>query len=93
MHKKFWQGSLKERDYFEDLGVDGTIILKRILKTWNVGEWIGFILLRVGTGATFLNTAMKLPFLKLDEFLDHARKPQLLKSGCAPWRQSVDLNT
>jgi hypothetical protein len=53
MHIKFWQGSLKERDYFEDLGVDGRVILKRILKAWNIEEWIGFIWLRVGTRSDF----------------------------------------
>jgi len=29
----FWWGNVKERDHFEGLGVDGRIILKRILIT------------------------------------------------------------
>jgi hypothetical protein len=47
----FWLESLKGRDYFEDVGVDGWIILKWILgkECWKV--WIGFIRLRVGSGA------------------------------------------
>jgi len=28
----FWGGSQKERDHMEDLGIDGRIILKSILK-------------------------------------------------------------
>jgi hypothetical protein len=31
MHIVFWLESLKGRDHSEDLGVDGRIILKRIL--------------------------------------------------------------
>jgi hypothetical protein len=32
MRGEFWLGSLKERDYFEYLSVDGRIILKYTLK-------------------------------------------------------------
>jgi hypothetical protein len=32
MHKKFWLGSLKGRDYLGNLGIDWVIILKWILK-------------------------------------------------------------
>jgi len=32
MHTKFWWESLKGRDYSEDLGVDGKIILEWILE-------------------------------------------------------------
>jgi len=31
-HTVFWWGKLRERDHFEDLGVDGRIILKYIGK-------------------------------------------------------------
>jgi hypothetical protein len=30
MHTKFWLGNVKGRDYMEDLGVDGRIILEWI---------------------------------------------------------------
>jgi diadenosine tetraphosphatase ApaH/serine/threonine PP2A family protein phosphatase len=32
MHREFWWGNLKPRGYLEDLGVDGRIILKCMLK-------------------------------------------------------------
>jgi hypothetical protein len=31
MHTKFWSENLKGRDYLEDLGIDGKIILEWIL--------------------------------------------------------------
>jgi hypothetical protein len=35
VHTKFWWGNMRERDYLEDLGTDGTIILKMIFKKEN----------------------------------------------------------
>jgi hypothetical protein len=32
MQKKFWSDKVKARDFFEDLGIDGRIILKCTLK-------------------------------------------------------------
>jgi hypothetical protein len=32
VHTGFWWGDLKKRDHFEDLVLDGTIILKRMFK-------------------------------------------------------------
>ena len=32
MHIEFWLGKLKQRDYVEDLEVDGNVILRLILK-------------------------------------------------------------
>jgi len=33
----FWCRNLRERDYLEDPGVDGSIILRWIFRKWDVG--------------------------------------------------------
>jgi len=37
MHRGFWRVNLKEGGHLEDLGIDGTIILKLILKNSMTG--------------------------------------------------------
>jgi hypothetical protein len=37
--KRFWWGHPRERNHFEDLGVEGKIILKWTFKKWNVTGW------------------------------------------------------
>jgi hypothetical protein len=39
---------LNEGNHLEHLGVDGRIILKRILKNWDEEMWNGLIWLRIG---------------------------------------------
>ena len=43
-----------ERDHFEDLRVDGRIMLKWIFKKWNGDARSGLIWIRIGTGGEHL---------------------------------------
>jgi hypothetical protein len=54
MHAKFRFGKLKGRNHLEDLGTDGRIISKWILKKQGVKVWIGFISFRIWTSGGFL---------------------------------------
>ena len=50
MYTGFWFGNPREKDYLEDSGVDGRVILRCIFKKWDVGVWTSLIWLRIGTG-------------------------------------------
>jgi hypothetical protein len=47
-------GNPRERDHLGDPGVDGSIILRRIFRKWDVGVWAGSSWLRIGTGGGHL---------------------------------------
>ena len=36
-----WWGNRREGDHWGDLGIDGRIILERILRRWDGGIWTG----------------------------------------------------
>jgi len=44
-----WWRNLRERDHFEDPGVDERIISRWIFRKWDVGAWTRWIWLRIGT--------------------------------------------
>jgi hypothetical protein len=46
---RFLSENLKERHYSGDKGIDGSIILKRILKKWRMRVLTKFIWLRTGS--------------------------------------------
>jgi hypothetical protein len=46
----FWWGNLRERDHLEDPSINGRIILRWIIRKWDVGAWTESIWLRIGTG-------------------------------------------
>jgi hypothetical protein len=48
LYRFLWR-SLKERDHWEDIGVDGVVMLKRVLQKWDDRSWAGFMWLRLGT--------------------------------------------
>jgi hypothetical protein len=46
---RVWWGNLKERDHLVDSGLDGSIILRRTFRKWNVGVWIELSWLKIQT--------------------------------------------
>ena len=54
MHKRFWWGNMRAREHLENVGVDGTMILRWMLKKWVGRAWTGLIWLRIGTRIGFL---------------------------------------
>jgi hypothetical protein len=47
LHTEFWWRYLRERDHWEDLGVDEKIILKCFFNKWDGEAWTGLIWLRI----------------------------------------------
>ena len=51
MHTGFWWGDPRERDRLKDPDIDGRIILKWNIKTWNREDWTESIWLKIGPRA------------------------------------------
>jgi len=47
-------GKLRERDHWEEPGVDVRKMLRWIFRKWDVGVWNGLIWLGIGTGGGHL---------------------------------------
>jgi hypothetical protein len=47
-------GNHEGRDHLKDVGLDGSIILKRIFKTWDGKTWTRFIWFSIETGGGLL---------------------------------------
>jgi len=47
-------GNLRERGHLEDPDVDGRIIIRWIVRKFDVGAWAGSICLRIGKGGGHL---------------------------------------
>jgi hypothetical protein len=54
MYTKFLSENLNGRDHMKSLGVDGKIILERILGRYGAKEWTAFIWLRIRTSGGLL---------------------------------------
>jgi hypothetical protein len=46
IYTKIWSKRLKGRDFLDDLGIEGRIILNSILNKWTGWLWVEFIRLR-----------------------------------------------
>jgi hypothetical protein len=50
----FWWGNLKSKVHLGDPSVNGRIVLRRIFRMWDVGEWCRLSWLRINTGGRHL---------------------------------------
>ena len=70
MHTGFWWVNLKKRHNLQDLGVDGTIILKLVMNTYYGRVWTGFICLRTQKSREVLWINRSVPY-NASEILDY----------------------
>jgi hypothetical protein len=54
VYTEFWWGKLRDRDHLQDPSIDGRIILRWIVREWNVRAWTGSMGLGIGTGGSHL---------------------------------------
>jgi hypothetical protein len=53
LRRMFWSENLKGRDYLEEQGIDGRMILEWVLEKEGGEFWTGFIWLRIQTTGRF----------------------------------------
>ena len=85
-HTRLWWGNLRERDHIENLGIDGRIMLKWILKESVGRAWSGFFWLRLGTWGDCKKSNEPSGFRKCREFVNW-----LLSKDSAPWSWLVSV--
>jgi len=51
---RVWWGNLRERDHLGDPGVGGRLVLRWIVRKWDLGVWTGSSWLRIETGGGHL---------------------------------------
>ena len=69
-HTGFWWGNNRETDHLEDPGLNVRIILKRIFKGWNEGEWTELIWSKIGTSVGIWKCSNEFSgFIKCGRFL------------------------
>jgi hypothetical protein len=79
MNIKFCLESLKGRDHLEDIGVDGRIILKRIIWKYFGSVWTGFVCITIGPMAgSFKYSNEHSCSIKGGGFIDYLSDCQLL---------------
>jgi hypothetical protein len=54
VYSGIWWGNQRDRDYLEDPGIIGKIILRWIFRKWDMGMWTGSSWFRIGTGGGHL---------------------------------------
>ena len=84
----YWvmMGKLEGMNHLEDPGIDGRIILRWIVRKWDVGTWTGSIWLRIGTGGGHLWMRLwAFGFHKIRGISWPAENPLLLKKDSTVW--------
>jgi hypothetical protein len=56
----FWRGNLRERGHLGDPGVAERIILRCIVRKWDVGVWAGSRWLRIDRWLALVNAVMNI---------------------------------
>ena len=93
VHTVLWQRNPRKRDHFEDLSLEGRVILQqKFNKSLLSVDWIDLALYRCTLADTCECDYTRCCFIKYAEFPNQVRKFQLLKMVSAPWSWLVLVN-